>query len=119
MRQNRSHKKHYLLGFFLSLFFMLHAQPEVLLTKGPEETLATRSLALKTNVLLDAAMIPSLGVELALPQQWSVAGNWMYARWGRASRNRCWHIYGGEVELRKWIGFKNREQALIGHHVGY
>lgn len=36
-------------------------------------------MAVKTNLLYDAVLIPDIGVEFCLGKNWSVAGNWMYA----------------------------------------
>ncbi|MEG1615811.1 MAG: DUF3575 domain-containing protein [Bacteroidales bacterium] len=75
-------------------------------------------VAVKTNLAVDAAMIPNIGVELALRQQWSVNANWYFAWWQNNSRHRFWHFYGGEIETRKWLGKKAHSHILQGHHLG-
>ncbi len=39
-------------------------------------------MALKTNMLYDAALIPNIGAEFYIGKNWSVFGHWMYGWWG-------------------------------------
>lgn len=71
-------------------------------------------MALKTNMLYDALMVPNIGIEFYLGRQWSVAGNWMYAWWKNDRVHNYWRTYGGDVELRRWLG----TTTLRGHHLG-
>lgn len=75
-------------------------------------------MALKTNLLYDAALIPNLGAEFYLGRRWSLGGNWMYAGWRSERRHNYWRIYGGELEIRKYFGRRAVEKALAGHHLG-
>lgn len=75
-------------------------------------------MALKTNLLYDAALIPNLGAEFYLGRRWSLGGNWMYAWWRSERRHNYWRIYGGELEIRKYFGRRAVEKALAGHHLG-
>lgn len=75
-------------------------------------------MAVKTNMLFDAAAVPNVGIEFHLGKNWSVAGNWMYAWWNSDSRHRFWRAYGGDVAVRKWFGKKAAEKPLTGHHLG-
>lgn len=77
-----------------------------------------RYWALKTNLLYDAALVPNVGVEVALGKKWSVSVGWMYAWWSNQGKNNFWRIYGGDVEVRRWLGRKADEKPLQGHHVG-
>ena len=86
--------------------------PEVLLEKKPAYW------ALKTNALYDLLLIPNIGIEYAVNEQWSVAANWMYAWWSNRGKDNFWRIYGGDVEVRRWFGKKADEKPLQGHHVG-
>lgn len=74
--------------------------------------------ALKTNALYDVALVPNVGVEVYTGKQWSVAANWMYAWWSNNGSHRFWRIYGGDVEVRHWLGRKAKEAPLQGHHIG-
>ncbi|MDE6650632.1 MAG: DUF3575 domain-containing protein [Muribaculaceae bacterium] len=75
-------------------------------------------LAVKTNMLFDAALVPNLGAEFYLGKNLSLYGDWMYAWWDNDSRHRYWHIYGGDLGLRWWFGKRAHEKPLSGHHVG-
>lgn len=72
----------------------------------------------KTNLLYDAVLVPNLGLEFYLDKGWSVGGNWMYAWWKNDRRNRYWRVYGGEIEVRKYLGRRAEAEPLTGHHLG-
>ncbi len=75
-------------------------------------------IALKTNLLYDALLVPNVGAECYLGRDWSVSANGMLAWWSKDSKQHYWRIYGGEVELRKWFGSKAETKPLTGHHLG-
>lgn len=75
-------------------------------------------MAIKTNMLYDAALVPNIGAEFYLGKGWSVAGNWMYAWWKSDKKHNYWRIYGGELDVRKYLGKKAEEKPLQGHHLG-
>ena len=75
-------------------------------------------MAVKTNMLYDAALVPNVGLEFYLGKGWSIGGNWMYAWWRKDSKHRYWRIYGGELDIRKYFGRKAAEKPLQGHHLG-
>ena len=75
-------------------------------------------MAVKTNMLYDLALVPNIGVEFYLGKRWSIAADWMYAWWKTDRRHWYWRTYGGDVEIRHWLGKKAKEKPLTGHHVG-
>lgn len=75
-------------------------------------------MALKTNLLYDAALIPNLGAEFYVGRGWSVGGSWMYAWWNSDRKHRYWRTYGGELDIRKYFGRRTGEKPLTGHHLG-
>lgn len=75
-------------------------------------------MALKTNMLYDVALIPNLGIEFYLGKGWTVGGNWMYAWWNSDKHSRYWRTYGGELDIRKYLGRRAAEKPLTGHHLG-
>lgn len=75
-------------------------------------------MALKTNMLYDAALVPNLGVEFHVGRGWSVGGSWMYAWWKSDKRHNYWRTYGGELDVRKYFGRRAAEKPLTGHHLG-
>ena len=74
-------------------------------------------MAVKTNLLYDAALVPNVGLEFYLGKGWSVCGDWMYAWWSKDAKHRYWRVYGGELEVRKYFGRKAAEKPLQGHHL--
>ena len=75
-------------------------------------------MALKTNLLYDAALVPNLGAEFYVGRGWSVGGSWMYAWWNSDRKHRYWRTYGGELDIRKYFGRRAGEKPLTGHHLG-
>lgn len=71
-------------------------------------------MAVKTNLLYDALLVPNLGLEFYVGKNWSITGNWMYAWWKNDNVHNYWRTYGGDIELRRWLG----NQPLTGHHFG-
>ena len=76
-------------------------------------------LFLKTNLLYDVAAVPNIGIEAAFGGDWSVGANWMHAWWSRSSAHRYWRIYGGDIELRRWLHHRNDRSTHIGHYLGF
>lgn len=75
-------------------------------------------MALKTNMLYDAAIVPNIGVEFYLGSNLSIVANWMYAWWKNDHSNWYWRIYGGDLALRMWFGKEAKKKPLSGHHAG-
>ena len=75
-------------------------------------------MAVKTNMLYDALLVPNVGVEFYLGKDWSLGGNWMYGWWKSDRAHWYWRTYGGDITLRKWFGRAAKEKPLTGHHLG-
>lgn len=71
-------------------------------------------MAVKTNMLYDALLVPNIGVEFYVGKNWSLAGNWMYAWWKSDRHHNYWRLYGGDLEVRRWFGRKASENRLQG-----
>lgn len=71
-------------------------------------------IALKTNLLYDAALIPNIGLEYRFADRWTLSADYMHAWWSNNGKHRYWRCYGGEVALRRYFG----NQAFTGHHIG-
>lgn len=91
---------------------------EVVMATNEEKACRPFYMAIKTNLLYDALLVPNIGVEFYLGRNWSVAENWMYAWWKSDRRHNYWRIYGGDIAIRKWFGKKADEKPLTGHHLG-
>lgn len=75
-------------------------------------------LAVKSNLLYDAAVVPNIGVEVYLGKQWTVLGDWFYTWFKNDNKHRYWQGYGGYLGLRKYFGAKAQEHPFTGHHAG-
>lgn len=85
--------------------------------KGQEHKQKVRNfrIAVKTNALYDLLLTPNIGVEIPILKNWSIAGNWMYA-WWKADPDSWYHrIYGGDIEIRRWL---YTTAPLTGWHIG-
>lgn len=74
--------------------------------------------AVKTNLLADGILIPNLAFEYDLGNRWSieVEGHWAWWNTRRTHKN-CWRFQEVGVEMRKWLGNKERT-PLTGHYLG-
>lgn len=75
-------------------------------------------MALKSNLLYDALLLPSISAEFYLGKNFSAVANWTYGWWDNDHRHRYWRAYGGDIALRKWFGKAASEKPLTGHHLG-
>lgn len=75
-------------------------------------------MSVSTNVLYDLLLIPNIGAEIYLGDNWTVDANWHYAWWKNDNKAWYWRTYGGDLSLRKWFGKSAKEHPLSGHHVG-
>lgn len=75
-------------------------------------------IALKTNLLYDAALIPDIGLEVNVHDNWTVYGDVMYAGWNIPSRHVWWDVYGAQAGMRKYFGRTASERSFSGHHIG-
>ncbi|MDE7388773.1 MAG: DUF3575 domain-containing protein [Muribaculaceae bacterium] len=60
-------------------------------------------LAIKTNLLYDAALLPNLEVEYRASKNWSVALEGGVAWWGRYSKERSYRLAMVSPEVKYWI----------------
>lgn len=74
-------------------------------------------IAVKTNLLYDAALIPNIGLEVYLGRGWSLEGEYNYAWWKKESSQKRYRVAAGGIELRKWFGSKHNT-PLTGHFIG-
>jgi hypothetical protein len=75
-------------------------------------------MAVKTNMLYDALIVPSIGAEFYLGKNWSIVGNWHYGWWKCDHRHNYWRTYGGDIAVRRWFGSAANRKPLTGHHLG-
>lgn len=75
-------------------------------------------IAVKSNLIHDALLTPDFGVELALPRNFSVGVEGIYAWWSNDKAHRYWRIRGAWLDANYWFGAAVRRRVLTGHHIG-
>lgn len=78
----------------------------------------TSLVYVKTNLLLDAAAVPNLGIAFNLGKNISLGATGWLAWWDNDAKHRFWRTYGAEVEASKYLGKRAAQQTFSGHHVG-
>ena len=75
-------------------------------------------VALRTNVLYDAFVIPNIGIEVWLPKNFTLGFDW-FGTWIASDRRHLyWQGYGGYLTLRYYFGKAAADYPFTGHHVG-
>ena len=75
-------------------------------------------VALRTNLLYDAFVVPNIGIEIGLPQNVTIGADW-FGNWIRSDKhNISWQGYGGYLTLRYYFDKQAAECPMTGHHVG-
>lgn len=75
-------------------------------------------MSLRTNMLYDAGLIPSIGADFYLGRKWSVSAFWVYSWWKSDGPHWYWRTYGGDIAIRRWFGKAASNKPLTGHHIG-
>ena len=75
-------------------------------------------VALRTNLLYDAFVIPNLGIEVALPEHFTLAADGFWTWISSDKKHLYWQGYGAYLTLRYYFGKAAEETPFIGHHVG-
>ena len=81
------------------------------------------TLAVRTNLLYDLALIPNVGAELYVGGRWTIGADVFFTWLSNEKRNWCWQGYGGYLTIRRYFGRVShrspfRSQLLSGHHLG-
>lgn len=75
-------------------------------------------VALRTNILYDAVVIPNIGLEVGLPKQFTIGADW-FGTWISSDKHHFyWQGYGGYLTLRYYFGKDADVHPFTGHHVG-
>lgn len=75
-------------------------------------------LAVKNNLLYDLVLAPNLEIELPIGKQWSLNTEYKCPWWLNSSRDFCYQLLSGGVEVRYWLGKRHERLRLTGHFVG-
>ena len=73
-------------------------------------------LALKSNLLYDAAVIPNIGAEIGIWQGLTLGGYYQNIWLRNAARTRWYRLEGFETEIKYY--FNKERRPFKGHHVG-
>lgn len=83
------------------------------------------TLALKTNMLYDVALVPNVGAELYIGGRWTIGADLFFTWLSKESRDWFWQGYGGYFTIRRYFGpplnskhSTFTSQLLSGHHLG-
>ncbi len=80
-------------------------------------------LALKTNLLFDAATILNVELEVPIKKRWSIAGEWIFPWWTNCNgkenskRNRT-QLLNGNLDVKYWFGDREKHRVLTGWFAG-
>lgn len=75
-------------------------------------------VALRTNLLYDAVLVPNIGIEVGLPMNFTIGADW-FGTWLSSNKHHIyWQGYGGYLTLRYYFGKQAAECPFTGHHVG-
>ena len=88
---------------------------------APDSTEVKRGkpfMALRTNLLYDAAVLPNIGLEVALGKGFTIGFDWFYTWIFTDPKHLYWQSYGGYLTARYYWGKAAAEQPFTGHHVG-
>ena len=84
--------------------------------KGPRAVF----LGLSTNLLLDAALAPNIGVTVPVGQRWSVQASFACPWWDNGEKSFAYQVLHGSVGARYWLrGWKERNNADPGFLRGW
>ncbi len=75
-------------------------------------------LAVKTNLLFDALLMPNIEVEVPIGKEWSIAAEWVFPWWVTADNGNALQLLGGTLEGRYWLGDRTDKAVMTGWFVG-
>ncbi len=88
-------------------------QPMIQSEKYEEEDI--QRWALKTNLLYDALLSPSIEVEYRMNDRWSLNTDYAIAWWSNKSKHKYYQLMQLSPEMRYWF---NPNQYWRGHYIG-
>ena len=78
----------------------------------------TPLLAVKSNLLFDAATVLNLALEAPIGQRWSVSGEAIFPWWLSERKQYCLQLFSGSLEGRYWFGRRDDRPPLTGWFAG-
>ena len=83
--------------------------------QGTEQIAEIHPFALKTNLLYDALLSPSIEAEYRFAPRWSAHVDFAIAWWSKKSKHKYYQIAQLSPEIRYWF---NDRQFWKGHYIG-
>lgn len=112
-------KLHITLVCIFALFYTAaFAQVEVRRALVDSKVTSPSFVSIKTNLLYDAVLVPNLGLEVNVYNNWTLYADLMYADWNKPEKHFYWNLMGAQVGARKYFGRLASERSLSGHHAG-
>ena len=75
-------------------------------------------LAVKTNLLFDAATALNVALEVPIGPRWSVAGESIFPWWLWEKQQYCLQMLSGNLEGRYWFGNRDNRPQMTGWFAG-
>ena len=76
--------------------------------KGPQSVF----MGLSTNLLLDAALAPNIGVTVPVGRRWSAQASFVFPWWKKDSSSFAYQILHGSIGARYWLkGWEGRDNT--------
>lgn len=72
----------------------------------------------RTNLAMDAVLMPNVGLDVYLAGNWSAGINWQYSWWKKDKTNFYWRTYGGDLHVDYWFRKRPENLKWTGHHIG-
>lgn len=95
-----------------------YAQEEMSGYSVPISTRNQSYIAVKTNLLYDAILVPNIGVEAKVFNNYTLYADIMYAGWDFPKQHFYWDLYGTQCGARIYFGDRSKERSFTGHHMG-
>ncbi|MFR9592890.1 MAG: DUF3575 domain-containing protein [Rikenellaceae bacterium] len=95
----------------------IHTDPEDI-NNNQQDDIKTPLFALKTNLLYDIALMPSIEVEVPIGKHWSVAGEWIFPWWTTSDNAYALQMLSGQIEGKYWFGDRTNKPQLTGWFAG-
>lgn len=75
-------------------------------------------IALRSNLLFDAASVVNLGAELPIGRRWSIAADAYFPWWHCRQRDLTLDALAGTLDVKCWLGNRRKHDALTGWSTG-
>lgn len=97
----------------------IHSLDSVLFSTSSLSSASPFYMAVRSNMLYDALLLPNIGVDFYLGKGFTFGVNWLYGWWSCDSKHWFWRAYGGEINMR-WYPWRRNDGGtpFAGHHFG-